>query len=110
LRNGSAKDLNDDAPFNTSGQKSGGIFFNESLTLSEIEKLESAPNNPKDINQVSPVYFVNTPPPGITPSRYPQKSNCYTYSDMAQTPTNNNMGQQQTNEFPNPSPQMMRND
>jgi hypothetical protein len=82
-RNGSAKDLIDDAPFQNSGSKSGGIFFNESLTLSEIEKLETAPNNPKDVNQISPVYFVNSPPPGITPtSRYPQKS--YTYSDMTQ--------------------------
>eukprot|EP00330_Aristerostoma_sp_ATCC50986_P006232 CAMPEP_0114575942 /NCGR_PEP_ID=MMETSP0125-20121206/754_1 /TAXON_ID=485358 ORGANISM="Aristerostoma sp., Strain ATCC 50986" /NCGR_SAMPLE_ID=MMETSP0125 /ASSEMBLY_ACC=CAM_ASM_000245 /LENGTH=67 /DNA_ID=CAMNT_0001764061 /DNA_START=910 /DNA_END=1113 /DNA_ORIENTATION=+ len=52
-----------------------GPFFNGSMTLDEIERLENQAQNPNDGgNTKSPVYFMNSPPPGITPTRYQQKT------------------------------------
>ena len=47
---------------------------------------------------MSPVYYVNHQPPGLTPPRYPQKS--YSYVEPSTGPTNI--------EFSNPSPQPYR--
>jgi cold shock CspA family protein len=94
-RDGSSKELLEDGPFTHTGPKTGGIFFSESMTLSEIEESSQ--------QQKGELYFANTPPPGLTPTRYPQKS--YAYTDM-----NQQQQQQVQNEYTSPSPSMMRGD
>jgi len=60
------------------------IYFRENLTLAEIEKLEKAPH--KDPQTISPAYFVNVEPPGLTPTRFIQSYN--NFSDALPTSTN----------------------
>lgn len=53
------------------------VFFNDSLTpldLKDLEKNNMTPSKDELSTQMSPVYFVHSPPPGLTPSRYPQKT------------------------------------
>jgi hypothetical protein len=50
------------------------IFFNENLSSSEIQQMECKQTPPRDDTQGSPVYFARSPPPGLTPTRYPQKT------------------------------------
>mmetsp|Transcript_24547 Transcript_24547/g.21728 ORF Transcript_24547/g.21728 Transcript_24547/m.21728 type:complete len:117 (-) Transcript_24547:775-1125(-) len=61
---------------NTAYSKSNA-FFGENMTIAEIEKLEKVGPN-KEVN-MSPVYYLNTPPPGLTPTRYGQKT--YNFSE-----------------------------
>ncbi len=68
----------------TGGMKQGQFFFNENLTLAEIDRLEKQQN--REYAQLSPVYYLNSPPPGITPPRYPQKSPTYTPDIQMQQP------------------------
>lgn len=53
-------------------------FFNESLTPLDLKDMEkdqnSTPSKDELSTQMSPAYFVHSPPPGLTPSRYPQKT------------------------------------
>jgi len=77
---GQSKDTLEDGPFSSVGPRSKGGFFSENLTLSEIEQLQSAPQT--NINQVSPVYFVNQQPPGLTPTRQVYHQKTYTHSEM----------------------------
>jgi len=56
--------------------KSSKIFFDDTMTASEIQQLENKPTGgtPRDDHQGSPIYFARSPPPGLTPTRYPQKT------------------------------------
>jgi hypothetical protein len=94
----------------TTSQKKGGnhMFFHENLSLAEIEKMEVTPQ--QEIVQLSPVYYLNTPPPGLTPTRYPQKSAPMTDMTAPQTTDFPNIKQQQfqtrSDGIQNPMPQM----
>jgi len=87
----------------TVSAKGNNIFFNENLTLAEIDKLEKAPK--ENASQLSPVYFVHSPPPGLTPTRYPQKS--YTYTEPGSTSTNTTAT---TNDMASSSPTPFKTD
>ena len=51
-------------------------FFNENVNISEIEK--AADVTPKNTSIISPIHYIHSPPPGLTPSRYYQRSFTYT--------------------------------
>jgi len=51
------------------------IFFNDSLTNTDLMETKAAASSRTDLNaQGSPIFFAKSPPPGLTPSRYPQKT------------------------------------
>jgi len=79
-RNGSLNDLHlhESRPEAASAKKNQSpehkIFFNDNMTAQEIQQLESKALNATNPQTASPVQFVQTPPPGLTPTRYPQKT------------------------------------
>jgi len=56
--------------------KQSKIFFTDTMTTSEIQQLEAKQpgGTPTHDAPGSPVFFVRSPPPGLTPTRYPQKT------------------------------------
>jgi hypothetical protein len=58
---------------------SGKIFFNDNLSNTEIQQMENKQQQnltPRgaDDRHGSPTHFARSPPPGLTPNRYPQKT------------------------------------
>jgi hypothetical protein len=69
------------AQLNNRSVSANNIFFNEALSLTDIEKMEQIEiqekrmqENGNQDNPLSPLYFCGTPPPGLTPTRLVQKS------------------------------------
>jgi len=60
---------------NGKSNKPTKIFFNDSLTNTDLidTKATGTPRNDSNV-QGSPIFFAKSPPPGLTPSRYPQKT------------------------------------
>lgn len=81
----------------TSVQNQTG-YFQDNVNISGIEKLEE--NAMRDTSMMSPIHFIRTPPPGLTPTRYLQKS--FTYSETGNPISNS--------ELLNSSPTFQRND
>jgi len=65
-------------PFGTRPSIPGSTtFFQENVNISEIEKaVDMTPKN--NTSMMSPIHYLHTPPPGLTPSRYTQRSFTYT--------------------------------
>jgi len=59
----------------TSVQNPG--YFQDTVNISGIEKIDD--NAVRDTSMMSPIHYIRTPPPGLTPTRYLQKS--FTYSE-----------------------------
>jgi hypothetical protein len=53
------------------GGVSNRIFFNSELSEKELSNVQA---NMGSGGGLSPVYFLNSPPPGLTPNRYPHRS------------------------------------